>query len=423
MSIWTERLENHPLQETLNHLISMVQIEVDGITDDISEVRRFENVLRRVQQNLTQVDAELVAFNELDAFNSALRHQNLWNQVSSFHSNGNAAHIRNANTQLTNALVNKFWLVARMEGGLQVEQEHLRELYDDLASKYQDLKSKLSSLEEEKDELESTIENRRLEVDQQISQWQQLFSEAQEKRSENYQDWKNSIAQNIGSSNKELINKTESKLEELESDTVTRLSRLSEESQQKHNRIQELYELASGDSISGGYAQTAKEESDQANLWRKISLGFIVVTVIWLLSAFGLYSSGELHTVDSSIEQSTEIASDSIKTRVASLDWSRYLLTFSITGVLLFGAGYAGQQSTKHRDEARRTQRFALQVKALDPYISSLPEGEQINIKKSLTEKFFDGVGERSSLDGEIHIPASMTGKLFQAVIDNVKGK
>ncbi|MCQ1060513.1 hypothetical protein LRP52_47545 [Photobacterium sp. ZSDE20] len=423
MSSWVGKLENHPLHETLTQLLNWVQIEVDEITDDISEVRRFENVIRRVQANLQSIDPELVAFGELDAFNNALRHQNIWQQVSTFSNNGNATHIRNANNYLTNSLNGKQWLIAPSIVGGQVEQEHLREAYDDLADKFQLLKEKFGNLEREKADLETTIENRRQEVDQQISQWQQQFSEAQERRSESYQDWKSDLEKNVSESNKELVNKTESKLEKLESDTSMFLSRLSEQSEQKHNRIQELYELASGDSISGGYAKTAKEESDQANLWRKISIGFIVVTVIWLLSAFCFYSSGGFHTVASQLTSPTEIASENIGVNLATLDWSRYLLTFSITGVLLFGAGYAGQQSTRHRDEARRTQRFALQVKALDPYISSLPEEEQIHIKKSLTEKFFDGVGERSSSDGEIHIPASMTGKLFQAVIDNVKGK
>lgn len=423
MSSWAEKLENHPLHETLIQLLNWVQVEVDEITDDISEVRRFENIIRRVQANLQSIDAELVAFGELDAFNNALRHQNVWQQVNSFSQNGNAAHIRNANNHLTNALNGKQWLVAPSTVGEQVEQQHLREAYDDLAEKFQLLKEKFGNLEKEKSDLEITIENRRQEVDQQISQWQQQFSEAQEKRSNNYQDWKSNLEKNVSESNKELINKTESKLEKLESDTSVFLSRLSEQSEQKHNRIQELYELASGDSISGGYAQTAKEESVQADRWRIISLGFIVVTVIWLLSAFCFYSSGGFHTAGSQVKPLTEVTSENTEANMASLDWSRYLITFSITGVLLFGAGYAGQQSTRHRDEARRTQRFALQVKALDPYISSLPEEEQINIKKSLTEKFFDGVGEQSSTDGEIHIPASMTGKLFQAVIDNVKGK
>ncbi|WBA17868.1 hypothetical protein [Salinivibrio kushneri] len=423
MSSWATKLENHPLHETLTQLLSWVQISVDDITGDISEVRRFENVIRRVQANLNNIDSELVAFTELDSFNNALRHQNIWQQVNTFSSNGNAAHIRNANNHLTNALNGKQWLVAPSIVGEQVEQDHLREACDDLADKFQLLKEKFDNLEKEKAELETTIENRRQEIDQQISQWQHQFSEAQEKRSESYQDWKRDLEKNVSESNKELINKTESKLEKLESDTSIFLSRLSEQSEKKHIRIQELYELASGDSITGGYAQTAKNESDQANLWRKISIGFIVVTAIWLLSAFFFYSSGGFHAAVSQLSYSTEAASENNVVDIATLDWSRYLLTFSITGVLLFGAGYAGQQSTRHRNEARRTQRFALQVKALDPYISSLPEEEQINIKKSLIEKFFDGVGERSSSDGEIHIPASMTGKLFQAVIDNVKGK
>lgn len=87
MSNWTEKLNSHPLHDTLDQLLTWVQLDIDSITDDVSEVRRFENVIRRVQHNLKQVDPEFVATNELDAFNSALRNANVWNQVSSFHSN------------------------------------------------------------------------------------------------------------------------------------------------------------------------------------------------------------------------------------------------------------------------------------------------------------------------------------------------
>ncbi len=424
MSNWTEKLNSHPLHDTLDQLLTWVQLDIDSITDDVSEVRRFENVIRRVQHNLKQVDPEFVATNELDAFNSALRNANVWNQVSSFHSNGNAAHIRNANSHLTNALASKYWLVSPMEGGSKVEQEQLREIYDDLASKFQDLKDKFDNLQNEKSELETVIENRRKEVDQQISQWQQQFSDAQEKRSENYQDWKSSLEKDIRDDSKQLKTDTVEELNSLKTEALSALENLKTQSEDKHKKIQELYELASGDSISGGYTKTAKNEEKQANLWRWLSLSFVLATVFWIYSAYDEYRvvPPSEAKVTTAVEKKHILHTDSLK-EADGFNWSKYLLTFSLTGVLLFGAGYTAQQSSKHREEARRTRRFALQVKALDPYISSLDFQDQTEIKKKLTEKFFNGVDHTTSLPDTPSVSPKVVSQLVQALTDIAKGK
>ncbi|WP_210467703.1 hypothetical protein, partial [Vibrio crassostreae] len=97
-----------------------------------------------------------------------------------------------------------------------------------------------------------------------------------------------------------------------------------------------------------------------------------LATVFWIYSAYDEYraESPSQVKVTATVKQSP-ISHTSSTEKVEGFNWSKYLLTFSLTGVLLFGAGYTAQQSSKHREEARRTRRFALQVKALDPYISS----------------------------------------------------
>ncbi|WP_210456006.1 hypothetical protein [Vibrio crassostreae] len=300
----------------------------------------------------------------------------------------------------------------------------MREIYDDLASKFQDLKDKLENLQKEKGELETVIENRRQEVDQQISQWQQQFSDAQEKRSENYQDWKSSLDKDIRGDSKQLKTDTANELNSIKKETLSALDDLKTQSENKHKQIQELYELASGDSISGGYTKTAKNEEEQANLWRWLSLSFVLATVFWIYSAYDEYraESPSQVKVTATVKQSP-ISHTSSTEKVEGFNWSKYLLTFSLTGVLLFGAGYTAQQSSKHREEARRTRRFALQVKALDPYISSLDFQDQTEIKKKLTEKFFNGVDHTAPLPDTTSISPKVASQLVQALTDIAKGK
>jgi hypothetical protein len=60
-------------------------------------------------------------------------------------------------------------------------------------------------------------------------------------------------------------------------------------------------------------------------------------------------------------------------------------MSFSLTAVLLYGAAYSAQQSTKHRNNEKRARWFALEIKAIDPFISSLPESDQQTTIRSRT--------------------------------------
>ena len=58
-------------------------------------------------------------------------------------------------------------------------------------------------------------------------------------------------------------------------------------------------------------------------------------------------------------------------------------MSFSLTAVLLYGAAYSAQQSTKHRNNEKRARWFALEIKAIDPFISSLPESDRIGFQRA----------------------------------------
>lgn len=260
---------------------------------------------------------------------------------------------------------------------------------DSLQILYGNLKKQVAELTKEKDRLETEIDAKNTEVNSQINQWQQQFSEAQESRSEKFNLWRDQVKKEINDDAQAISNKFEADVINSKTTVLNELEGLRKSSHEKHKSISELYELASGDSIAGGYAQSADKENGAASFWRGASILFILATVGWLLFAFNSFKPESLMLHDSTVQESPRTV---VEYGSNPFSWQGYLLSFSITGVLLFGAGYTARQSSKHREEAVKTRLFALQVKALDPYISSLEKTEQLAIRKQLVDRFFTGV-------------------------------
>jgi len=149
---------------------------------------------------------------------------------------------------------------------------------------------------------------------------------------------------------------------------IGKIEHILKDSQSKHQTIKRLYQLVRNDSVAGGYQQYATQEQRSADRWRLTSLAFIVTTVGWLLAAIFTHLT---------IDEGGEVL------------FSAVALTASLTGVLLLGAGYSARQSNRHRSNEISTKRFALEVNAIDPFINSLDENTQNDLKRQFSEKLF----------------------------------
>ena len=83
----------------------------------------------------------------------------------------------------------------------------------------------------------------------------------------------------------------------------------------------------------------------------------------------------------------------------SGISWSQLLKAFSVTGVLLFGAAYSAKQSNIHRQNEKRTRWFALEVKAIDPFIASLKEDDRKALKNELSKRLFGQKDENNEKD------------------------
>lgn len=438
MSRWKEKFDTHPIHKTIEQINEWLAVDLDDLEKgDIEEVRRCRKVLDMLSKSLDALDVEIVPFHQLDALNQQLKNQNIWNQINSFSSNLNVAHVKNANERLDQVLTFLTWLVpyttaygqhekiASLEGTVDQTINGLVQKKKEVEDAYYTLAERVERLDSEKSELEATIEQRRLEVDQQISQWQQQFSEAQEKRSSGYTEWKDKVETEMRSKTAEIVKETTEEVEDMGTSALGFLNKTKEAAEKKHQEIIELFQLASGDSISGGYASSANQERFQTNLWRVLAVGFIFLTALWIFSA---YNSAVERNIP--MQQQEAIADEEEKTQQQSesqnyttaspnFDWSAFLLSVSLTGVLLYGAAFSGLQSNRHRENEKQMRWFALQIKALDPYINSLKEDDQKELKKMLSEKFFTGPSESTSKDNVLNEHAVST--LTKAMTDVIK--
>lgn len=434
MSRWLQQLEKHAIHATLDQMESWIVGGLDSADEnELSEVRRIMKIIISFRNLISDLDPELISFPQLDGLNNQLRHQNCWSQLTNYSNNKNVQHLVQANNHLTNALQyfrilsanveisDKFSQIENLEELVNKTNLRLSESKEQLSKDLTTLSSELQTLDTEKDKLEEIIDERRKEIEQQVSQWQQQFSDAQDKRSEQFNDWKSSIEKEAEDKSEKAVEKIENDLSSFDLQTTEKLESLRSDAESKHGEILELYELSSGDSIAGGYAQSAHDEEEQANFWRWLSITFISLTAIWLLIVyFTLQPSSKVHVDESGKAKVQEYTVEPTN------KWHKIFLSFSITGVLLFGAGYSSQQSNRHREEARKTRRFALQVKALDPYINSFSETDKVATKKSLSDKFFTGVDytpaeEKESVESSVPVINAVNSGV-KDVIKAVKG-
>jgi hypothetical protein len=372
---------------------------------------------------LASVDPEVVPVNQLDGLNNHLRHQNVNNQVNAYTQSGKASHLVAINDHVSKQLT-QLSIIQSLSDDPEVQDRisYIDSVIDStingLSAKKEDLDGQLANLssltEEQAKKLKSLseeIELKQAELNKILSDWQNQFSSAQESRSQEFSKWRDAFASEKNKEVQEILDKHDEALDQQTGRLESELDRIIEDAKSKHQSILELYELTAGDSVGAAYIKSADEEREQADRWRKVSVGFIVLTVIWLVfsffynseswSAFGNVASEVISQGDNEGEETDQAGSEDVNFELQPLQnirfpWHTMLIAFSISGVLLWGAAYSAQQSTRHRNNEKRARWFALEVKAFDPFISSLEPQQQQDLKRQLAERIF---GQNSTAD------------------------
>lgn len=131
----------------------------------------------------------------------------------------------------------------------------------------------------------------------------------------------------------------------------------------KKTEIDGILGHVSGRAIAGDYEKSAAEEKKMADLLR---LGSLVCMAV--IAGFLIYTL---------VGHST--------------DWQQSLFRISLTFLLSVPAAYLARESAKHREQQYQHLQTSLDLKALSPFVASLPDEEQHKIKIAIASKIFAG--------------------------------
>lgn len=135
---------------------------------------------------------------------------------------------------------------------------------------------------------------------------------------------------------------------------------------QKVGDIDILSGHAAAGVLAGGYDASAAEEKAMANYLRQGAL-------LCMLLIVGLLGWAALGTV------------------APTFDWERFLSKISLVFLLGVPAAYLARESAKHREQQYHHQQTALDMKAISPFLGSLPAEEQHKLKAAIASRIFGG--------------------------------
>lgn len=423
MSRWDEKFKSHPVHATLKEIDNLLSVRTDDITSEgQSEKRRMSKLLSIFEGVLNTLDPELTPYQILDSICSDAG--NIQNELTNYNSNKDEAYLRNANDYLDRILTNfsQLFSIAK-RSKVTKPAKKLEKLLDEsieiICDKKQSLEneilevSKLSQVQNEKlKALSSSIDEKQKETDDLISAWRtqcsneqnernSKFAEDQQEMTDAFTNWKNNFEESSQTQFDQLIKDNDEKLIAEQEKFSSKVSNLIEEAEDKRKEILELHGLVAGESVASGYLENAKDEKKQADSWRRNTIIFIALTVLWLVSSYAINIKG--------------IMSD------LGFYWELVITTIPLTGVLLFGAAYSAKQSSLHRQNEIRTRWFSLEMMAIGPFIESLPVEERNNLKKEMSERLFGQ--QYSNTEKETLAMDGHTLKTMRDIIDMVKPK
>jgi len=142
------------------------------------------------------------------------------------------------------------------------------------------------------------------------------------------------------------------------------LDKLIKDTEDKHESINELLESAAGRVIASDYQQSALNEKNTADYLRYASLGFMVVAAgVLIYTVYESSSAG--FNMESSIFR---------------------LLTAILLSV---PAAYLARESAKHREQQHSHHQTSLDLITITPYLATLPDDMQHEIKADIAKRIF----------------------------------
>jgi hypothetical protein len=407
MANWDERIREHAVFDVTESLLETLEVleSEDPIALDL--IDRAKVALRQLDKYLRASPAQFLGPETLDQMNTQLNRMKT--QLDAFQTSGDTGELDGASNSLTGAIASAapLALARDMTEAADVGElvrsyratyeslvDNLREQVDGMSDRIsaartkidtkvsearQESESALASLTETVERLSAEATQEKSRLSEAIDRQNDIFANSQDERQSEFQTLLESLRSQFSEAQQKFDNASETRLERfstLAKDTLADMEQLKKSSTR-------LAELVARASTAGGFEREAVREGKRALLWSIIS-----VVALLILTGFGVIS----------VLQVDDVTRVNIHTS---------LLRLSVVAALLTLAGYAGSQARSHRNAERQARQFDLEMAAIGPYTSPLPEDDQRLIRDFMTLRIFGQFIESESGDSDV-VPESL---------------
>ncbi len=386
MSRWKTTFDNQnivPQVQVCSTLLESISI-ADLSGDILNEYSRLLKILKILSVRLSKLDPDLFGLNSWGNFTSWLNECK--SEITNFNNTRNIGYLQNANANIDQIIA----VLRPLDAGLTVEEfksiadanaifqnKIVGELHrvqlrgKEVEAQFDSLSKAIAERNVRLDENNQIIQSQKNRLDQAIADFQKQFSDAQEKRTNDFADSLKDIHLSNSSKEREFETKFEetSAMRKKEYEAFFKYAKDQSDKhltflQKREEEVDKIFGAIGTTAFAGEFRNTADYEAQQANLWRWIALGLMGAMICVGAFAF-VYSIGH------------------------ETDWRVFGFRLGTVLILAFPAGYAANESTKHRDRERQNRKIHLELASLDAYLVLLPEADKVKIKGNLTERFF----------------------------------
>lgn len=391
MSRWSDEFEKHAIHQLLHQATEYLDTEVNDTDAGFeSERRRLKKVLGNLKTVVQGLDSEFFPSTILDQIHAHFT-QHVLGQLRGFAKNPSIEQLRAANDNVTQSAPQIFQLAAmsrqmesqevisKAERAFESFTASMEETANDTNERFTKSEAELTAINEKAGALEQQLAELSTTSSEKLTAWQDDFTEKQTTRAQEHSDaqierevkfeellseWRTTAEVQQASIAKEYTDKLEGTFDAFKEAGNDVLADVRE----KHQSIREIHKLVGRDSVAGGYQTSAGEEKKEADRWRWISLTCLAAAIVWLGVKYKI-----------GFTQASSVG----------LNWPEIITASSLTAVFLVAAGYTSRQSKLHRDSEKQLRSYALETKALDPFIASLEKEDQQKIKAELVRRMF----------------------------------
>ena len=366
MSRWQKQLDEHHVWGIIDQIKEHLGVEVPFDDEELFvEKRRLVGVIDQIEAVLKGLDAETVPLVTLNSLHDGLLH--IEHETAIYTTTPSHMHLQAANNYVSQQLLSDLSVLRSLSGAV-AQKDQLRgmkklsdEFVESVSKKTKDLGESVGSVREDMDEQTEKVSQLGKSIDARSTQLDELMNS-------------------------------------LQSEFTDKMSGFIQEGEDTRDKILELRGVVAGAATTSGYEKDAIAEGKSASIWRICSIVFIVSTAAWLLSfiLYAIKSGGEI-------------------------PWNIYLPVASLTGVLLYGAVYSGQQSARHRNSEQRYRQLALRVAAFEPFVSSLDDATKNELRKDIAASIFGSEIKDDVSNEDFPIPLSVLSEIMKIL--NRSGK